>query len=178
MFIEVSKLALVITGILGEGNNIYNNGYENHDVTKMAPLPNLSKPNIRHFKELEQALLSRYCELWQTIWDLISKATETDVDCWLYVYGAFLKMIYWAMVITLHRPLALALTGVNNGAALGSRSKIRHAIHGITGIVRDLSLLECTTYLPSDIVGILLSASTVHVLDLNLPQLFYLGIWD
>jgi hypothetical protein len=108
--------------------------------------------------------------------------TRHDVDssntC-LVLHRAFLHMLFYAALSSLHRwqllPSAGMLPRAANADAVDvdvSRKAIRHAATKITEIASTLHNLDLVRYLPSPTITVLLPAIVVHLLEVLAPSRF------
>ncbi|OAL36594.1 hypothetical protein AYO20_04210 [Fonsecaea nubica] len=95
----------------------------------------------------------------------------------LFLHRAYLHMLYYAVLSSLHRPQLVPPPGMlptmsRSNAVDLSRDAVRLAANNITEIVSTLSNLGLVRYLPSPSITVILHALVTHLLDVLAPDEF------
>lgn len=171
MFIEKSKLCLIISRVLSAQYSVLSHKFGGTMETTMMLVPKKSSAEAIEVRRCDQKLedwLANIPPQIQYAPCMSFKLTEAEEV--LHSHRALLKMIYLSTSSALHRPQvlpAMPTPSVDAELQETSRKKVRFAAVEITNVAQDLHNLDLTRFLPTTGVTVILPAVIIHLLDIK-----------
>lgn len=171
MFIEKSKLCLIISRVLSAQYSVLSHKFGGTMETTMMLVPKKSAAETIEVCRCDQQLEDWLANLPSAIqYSPCMSFKLTEAEEVLHSHRALLKMTYLTASSALHRPQVLpAMPSPSVDAELqeASRKKVRFAAVEITNVAQDLHNLDLTRYLPTTGVTVILPAVIIHLLDIK-----------
>ena len=174
MCIEKAKLCMCISHILSVQDGVTSSKGSTRTATilfanSLEPGDDQIQASAKALQEWKDRLPEAAQYVTPTLHDV-----ESSNSC-LVLNRAFLHMVYYAALSSLHRSQFLPSTGMLPRAARSnvvdvSRKAVRLAATKITTIAGTLHNLDLVRYLPSPGITVLLPAIVIHLLDVLAPE--------
>jgi hypothetical protein len=176
MCIEMAKLCLCISHILSVQYGVTSSKASTWTATilyaeSLEPGDDQIQASAEALQEWKDSLPNAAQYVMPNLHDV-----DSSNSC-LVLNRAFLHMVYYAALSSLHRSQLLPSTGMLPRAARSnavnvSREAVRLAATKITEIAGTLYNLDLVRYLPSPSITVLLHAIVIHLLDVLAPEEF------
>ena len=176
MCIEMAKLSICISHILSVQYGVTSSKGSTRTATmlfaeSLEPGDDQIQASAKALQEWKDRLPEAAQYVTPTLHDV-----DSNNSC-LVLNRAFLHMVYYAALSSLHRSQLLPSTRILPRAASSnvvdvSRKAVRLAATKITTIASTLHNLNLVRYLPSPSITVLLPAIVIHLLDVLAPERF------